>query len=180
MAKKNRTPLPGSESFEALGKVWHLAPLGPRITDAFAAWCRMCARRNILRDKTLMAPSEFEEEYLLLRRQIDAGEYEWGPPPLMQGIGMAPGCLAFFKSEAGKLQLLRLMLEPAHGELSDEEINALAEGAGEALRQAFDTVFFSAYPWLRREESAPGAMRPTKDEAPTPETTTPGGEVTTP
>lgn len=149
MTRQNRTPLPGSESFTSLGEVWHLAPLGPRFTDAYSAWCRMRARRSTDRDKAFMTPEEYADEKRLTKLQIDAGEYEWGPPPQMQGTGMAPGIVAVFNSDPGRLQLLRLLLEPAHGELTDAEITAIAEDSGEGLKNAFDAVFFSQYPWLR-------------------------------
>lgn len=171
MTKKNRTPLPGSESFESLGKTWHLAPIGPRITEAYAAWCRMAARRNISRDKHLLRGGEYEEDQMRLRRMIDAGDYDWGPPPEMQGTGMGEGCLAIFRSETGKTQLLRLLLEPAHGELSDEEVGAIVEGDSEAVSAAFNAVFFSRYPWLQRP---PATTEPTPAS-----TATEGGDSST-
>jgi hypothetical protein len=150
--QKTRKPLPGSEAFESLGKTWHLAPLGPAIQDAYSAWCRMRARRNTDRDKALMTPEEYAEEKQAVKRQIDAGEYEWGPPVEMQGTGMAPGVAALFNSNAGRLHMLRLLLEPAHDEMSDEEIDALVADGAESLKEAFHAVFFSRYPWLRPVE----------------------------
>jgi len=185
--KKDRKPLPGSECFESLGKTWYLAPIGPAITDTYSAWCRMRARRATDRDKSLMTADEYIEEKRLTKQQIDAGEYEWGPPVEMHGTGMGPGVFALFNSEPGRLHLLRLLMEPAHDTLTDEEINAVNGDSNGGLGEAFNTVFFSRYPWLRPIESesqtetpttpAPAASPPTTSPAPTPN---PAGATPTP
>lgn len=163
--KVDRPPLPGSESFTSLEKTWHLAPIGPAIAEAFAQWCRMYAREMIARDKASMSAEEYRDEKKMLQQQINAGEYEWGPPPQMKGAGMGEGVVSLFNSEKGRKHLFRLLFEPAHGVLTDEEIDSILGDNDEGAADAFNAVFFSRYPWLTPKTRETSQQKAEESEA---------------
>lgn len=127
MSERKRKPVPGSEPFEALGEVWHLAPIGPGIRSAFAQSVRLRAKAELRADRAHMELADYQEDHAALEERIAAGAYSWGPPPDQGGAGMGSAIWATYSTDEGKMRLTQMLLEAAHGELSLHAVKALVE-----------------------------------------------------
>jgi hypothetical protein len=115
---KQRKPHPDSESFDALGQTWHVAPIGPDHRRRFARWVRQKAALVLLEDREELGEEGFQEALSRFDHEKAAGTYSWDPPPELGGAGMGDAVATRFGTLAGKCHLLQLLLEQAHGEVS--------------------------------------------------------------
>lgn len=126
MSDVNDSVGPG-EMVEALGQAWTLAHIGPGIRARFSAWCKMRARQAIAELRGTLGDDAYREDLGVFQEQLAAGAYSWGSPLDPDGAG--PGVRAMLAGGDGKIQLLRLLLEPHHGDVPPGKVTELVNAA---------------------------------------------------
>lgn len=118
------------EVIEGLGQAWSLSHLTPGIRGTYSQWLKGRARQG-LRDERqagTLSVTEYDEEASRLKRQLDAGSYNWGSPFHPEAMGDA--IAASLGGLDGKIKLLQLLLASAHGAVPPERVVELLEAAG--------------------------------------------------
>ncbi len=129
------------EIVQACGGEWRLAHVGPGVRAKFAQWAKFRAVQQVIDQKTFYEeqgrPDLYHVQIAAVNQSIAAGDYNWDTP--LNPDAMGPGCWAAFNSVEGRVQLVKLLLQPAHPKVTTEEtlavITANPEGVGMALRQ---------------------------------------------
>lgn len=122
------------ELVEALGRTWSLAHVGPGIRARFSAWCKLRARQELLEQKPHLAEDAYREALGVLQEEMAAGAYNWGSPLSQRGMGSA--IAAALRQDDGRIALLQVLLEPAHGLLPWEQVLDLMEANPEGIALA--------------------------------------------
>lgn len=148
------------ELFESNGKIYALSHITPRICGEFSAWCKLRARRGITESREWLTPDEYHEDLNVFQEAVAAGHYNWGAPTgKKRGIGKAVANI--IDSVDGRFRLLALLLKERHGDLDDDQVREIVEGAdSEELRDALGMAM-EVYPNGLPPEGrlAPGATR---------------------
>ncbi len=174
-------PARDSEPVEADAQTWWLAPVGNDVRKKYANRCRARARQRLLEDTEALGDEASAEWFDRLEGKIDAGDYEWGPPPELNGTGLGAAVRAVLDTTTGKLELVQLLLEPAHGDVPLHMVAGILatnpKGLATALRAAMGLPPNPEPPAKAPGETAPGAWEthPPAATATAPATgTTPG------
>jgi len=124
------------EQFSSLGEVWALAPIGPGPRAEFSMWAKREARQLITASKAYLTPLEVKEDLADYREALDAGDYDWGPPP-PDGVGAGSAINAILAGIKGQMNLIRILLRPKHGNLPVGKVASIVQGADhEELQEA--------------------------------------------
>ena len=131
------------EIVESAGEAWTFAHVGPAVRGSYSAWLKARARQGLrdeYRQGGILSEQEYREESDALKRAFDAGHYNWGSPFSADGIGQAVA--ASLDGWDGRVKLLQLLLEPAHGKVPAEKVVEVLrgnpDGCAEALRTCLD------------------------------------------
>lgn len=113
------------------GQAWTFSHLTPRMRGLFSSWLKGRARQGLLEERRqeILNPSQYREEADALKRQFDAGHYDWGSPLLPDGCGLA--VLEAINGHEGKVRIMQLLLVPTHGEVPAEQVVALLKASPE-------------------------------------------------
>lgn len=102
------------------GKSWRLSHLTPGVRLAISRWAKREVRQQLRDQLEWQSVSENKADVALFQAQCAAGEYDWGPPTDPKGFGQQ--LQAMIQTSGGQLMLLRELLRPAHGELTDAQL----------------------------------------------------------
>jgi hypothetical protein len=116
------------EQFTSLGEVWSLAPVGPGLRAEYSTWAKREARQLITASKAYLTALEVKEDLGDYREALDAGEYDWGPPP-PDGVGMGEAISAILSGIKGQMNLVRVLLRPKHGDVPIGRVASIVQGA---------------------------------------------------
>lgn len=137
---KPKRPPKNAEPLDSCGETWWLSELTPALRKEFCRPIRSRARQALIDDREYMTDEQYAEEKDALQDRIDAGAYDWGPPVEKGGTGPGKALKAVLDTPEGQVQLARLLLAEAHGELpldkTAEIIAGNPEGFVAALRAA--------------------------------------------
>jgi hypothetical protein len=125
------------EVVESGGVAWTLAHVGITIRGKFSAWLKARARQGLQEERrtgALLSVEQYREEADALKRQFDAGAYNWGSPFDPDGMGSAVS--ACLQETEGKVKLVQLLLEPAHGAVEIKTVLSLLTAAPQAVADA--------------------------------------------
>lgn len=124
------------------GQAWTFAHVGREIRGKFSAWLKARARAGLQeeRQQGILNHATYREEADALKRQFDAGAYNWGSPTHAYGMGDAVAVA--LESGAGLRYLVQLLLEANHGPVPEEKIEELCAAdmplLGETIRNCLD------------------------------------------
>lgn len=124
----------GGEQVEALGRTWTLSHVGPGIRARYSAWLKARARRELTQQKPYLDEPEYREALASLQEQQTSGAYSWGSPLSPRAIGSAVQTM--LESDEGRVQLVRELLRPAHGDIDPGKVMEILEAAPEDLALA--------------------------------------------
>jgi hypothetical protein len=113
------------EEISGLGQIWKLSHLGPRIQKCFAVWCRHRYRERMKEDKDGMDPGEYGRLVREANILLYSGAFDWGCPMDLHARGSAID--QALQEAEGQAELMRLLLEPAHGKVSLEVITSICQ-----------------------------------------------------
>lgn len=110
-------------------KVWTLSRLTKKIQGKFEEWMEGRARRHVAAFASVVSPEAFSEMVERLGVRIEDGEYSF----------TGPKCQEAYCSPSGATEIIRLLLQPNHHDVTAEDaINLMADCSAElsvALRQ---------------------------------------------
>jgi hypothetical protein len=145
------------------GQAWTFSHVGRDIRGKFSAWLKSRARAGLQeeRQQGILNAAGYREEADALKRQFDAGAYNWGSPTHARGMGEAVATA--LESGDGLRYLVQLLLEANHGPVPVEKIDELCEADAALLSQTIKSCLDPN----RKAPASPSQLGP----GPTPGTT---------
>lgn len=156
-----KSPPPNSQPFDSLGQTWWLSEVGPGIRKAFAVRVRLRARRQLEEEKPFTEPEKWQEEWDRLQARIDQGAYEWNPPVELGGAGAGKAIRAAFEGDQTSMELIQLLLQATHDDLSPEQVGKIYEGNPEGIQAALRAAM-GLPPLAQAPAAQPGTETTTK------------------
>lgn len=131
-----KKPPKNAQPFESLGETWWLSEVTQELRSAYASMIRSRARQQIIQEKAILSPEEYDESWERFQSRIDSGAYEWGPPVELGGTGPGKAIVAAHTSDEGSLRLIQLLLLNTHGELELTRVAEIIGGNPDAVSHA--------------------------------------------
>jgi hypothetical protein len=132
--------LNAGEVVEVDGQAWTFSHSTPDIQGKFSAWLKGRARQGLTEERRqgILGPEEYREQSAYLTAEFTAGAYSWGSPLSPDGMGSA--VQTALEEVDGKVRLVQLLLERAHGKVPAEQVFTLLRSpdVGAALGVCLD------------------------------------------
>lgn len=144
------------ELVEGHSRTWSLSHVTPGIRAAFGAWCKLRARLELAGQREVIGEEAYREDLAVHQEHAAAGAYNWGTPLNPKALG--PGVRAQLMGEAGKFQLIKLLLRERHGDVADDVLAAAVNEDPDAWTDAVSNCISpGSVPNEKTPSPAPGA-----------------------
>jgi hypothetical protein len=149
--------------FEFRGKVHHIEKWDFNLENDFAAWVVARSKARIRADRRQDGEEEYQARMDGLRRDVDAGLYEWGMPIVVRA----------WRSPEGSIHIVWLTLLRQDKEVKKSDVTALARDDREKWDELWEDLIALNFPLPAAPEDgetpdqeAPGKETPAPPSSP--------------